>query len=1811
MRLNTLSRPRAAHFFSTLIVFGLCASPLWAQPKQATEANALSGTYLAHDLYELNDDTQSLGRGFRIFSSNGIMTRLFTYPASTPFSFEIKTNGTYRLFNSGFNSGFVGTVGLGGELAAFSLEAAPNADAQVREGYASLQISVRQGSGLKDNTFNGSYSYHALVRTSNDSYRTSFGVATSAGKGSFFLIREAATARIFSYGVESDGRIALIGQDSGNAAIVKGGDLVVNSADVDAGDDGEIPGGYTGLALYLRRFPNNAGATLADFRGTYRIHRISANGSATPSSDSGSVTAGGNGYFFGELGGQDYDGQIALNASGTFTFVGSNAFQGTLGAEGDVAVVTSIGGSSPFLELWIRTAGGAGNDLDSDGDGLTDDEEDALGTDPDDADSDNDGLLDNADSRPNTADNVVDASLSRTELSANVGDPAITNVTLTLDSHDFPFFEWEVSSSAAWVTFDPDSGVGDDTVNLRINIPALEASTTPHLATISIDAPGMRDVTPLVLSVTVVSSQVDLALSPDSLVFTLTEGGAKASATVRVSSPDATVFPWSASTESPWISVTPRVGAAATDVTVEIDPATLRASESPYAGTVIFRPGGTGPKQKALTITAKVVPERGIDVPFTLSESGDAQSRPTAAFDTTTGTWLIAWVEDQQITGALFDADFVPLTNPIQLSIDALGTATNPTAVAVSDEGEAWVIWEQYSTGSEDALLQAKAFNLTTHTPGNAFGFPAGSGSKTRPHAVYNAATNEVAIAYGQALENDAFASLLRINAANRGVLASGFVAASDNPQILPDVAWLADTNEYLMVWREDMAIESVTTTQIHAARLAGNTGTLLDDTIVVDRDAPDAANITVVPSEGLNRWIVAWTDGNASLNTAAIDTSGTASGPRTFDDAHRADTPLALGYNNGSKQAILLWSRVPSTGSPAAVFQTAAGNGQALGLLEALPDNPAAASSVAASANPLANEFLLIWEDPAAIPRQLRALRLEGGTDDVDQDGLPNDWELEYGLDPASGDGDDGATGDPDRDGLTNFSEFMLGTDPTNPDSDGDGLLDGQEDRNSDGTIGDGETSPLNTDSDNDGAPDDVEWFLGSDGSNGDSLPASGIYRVHYGTWTPGIPGELTVSFYLAEAGNYALEVNPDSGAPDGWVVTSDDDGSPKAYEAGAHTLEYLITPDTDVTPTSAYGTFQFTLQGETVVSTRTSVLVADLLESIPETGAVSAASLASAYAPVLRLHRDAIFSPMPVEVSLGTATLDLGNTMTLIAQPRGFDLGQSLHREAFVDLPGTDTTALFAAYPDADALPEPEMYYTVTPLGNASSEEGANPAHISIQYYLHFFADVWGLDQQGGHRHEGDWEVFQVLLDENQQPYRAAATQQWQLATLDSAVSGGEGRDWTDVEHMEGTRPVLYVGQGGNSLYFEPGATRYGSGSEVHDGLGHWLLPDVSAAPVETDYPLQIPLHLTPLGRLGDANAVPWLAFAGAWGQPNFPVPNTDDSDPAVNNGPLGPVFLGTTLDPSKSDGVVHVWSDPFAFARRMPSLPQNITTQVRGTVPEALWGKTLLLMDARGRVFSGATILGNGAFDITTPIQPLLLAVVEYDAFQRPVLLASGRFSAGGSTTPIFPTVPDITSIGALSLEEGFLTGEINYPFVDTDGDGTPNADDGDMDGDGVDNSQDLDVLGDGWEDRFQAQDPDGDGVPSFLDLDDDGDAIPDAEDPDRDGDGTPDADGAVDTDGDGFIDAIDLDMDNDGFDNITEEAAGSNPRHYLDTPGSKVGDLDQDGEVDAADGQMLINLGLGRGSYTPRADYNLNGTIDAVDLQSLINVILAGS
>ena len=97
----------------------------------------------------------------------------------------------------------------------------------------------------------------------------------------------------------------------------------------------------------------------------------------------------------------------------------------------------------------------------------------------------------------------------------------------------------------------------------------------------------------------------------------------------------------------------------------------------------------------------------------------------------------------------------------------------------------------------------------------------------------------------------------------------------------------------------------------------------------------------------------------------------------------------------------------------------------------------------------------------------------------DTDEDGMPDDYEEENGLNPEVNDADE----DKDGDGLTNLEEFEQRSDPNKKDTDDDGLEDNVETNTGVWVSAtDTGTSPTRADTDRDGLLDGVETNTGSD---------------------------------------------------------------------------------------------------------------------------------------------------------------------------------------------------------------------------------------------------------------------------------------------------------------------------------------------------------------------------------------------------------------------------------------------------------------------------------------------------------------------------------------------------------------------------------------------------------------------------------------------------------------------------------------------------------------------------------------------------------
>jgi hypothetical protein len=134
----------------------------------------------------------------------------------------------------------------------------------------------------------------------------------------------------------------------------------------------------------------------------------------------------------------------------------------------------------------------------------------------------------------------------------------------------------------------------------------------------------------------------------------------------------------------------------------------------------------------------------------------------------------------------------------------------------------------------------------------------------------------------------------------------------------------------------------------------------------------------------------------------------------------------------------------------------------------------------------------------------------------------------------------------------------------------------------------------------------------------------------------------------------------------------------------------------------------------------------------------------------------------------------------------------------------------------------------------------------------------------------HEGDWEMIQLRLDENEVPDYAVYAQHKEA----------EVRRWHQVDVVPGTeRPFVYVARGSHASYFSPGKHPLGP--------AWWDFAD--GARRSPDVRLEIVDEHQPSGR--------WLLWPGHWGgtqKPKHDLPFDADS-------PVGPIGHSQWDDPS----------------------------------------------------------------------------------------------------------------------------------------------------------------------------------------------------------------------------------------------------------------------------------------------------------------------
>ncbi len=366
---------------------------------------------------------------------------------------------------------------------------------------------------------------------------------------------------------------------------------------------------------------------------------------------------------------------------------------------------------------------------------------------------------------------------------------------------------------------------------------------------------------------------------------------------------------------------------------------------------------------------------------------------------------------------------------------------------------------------------------------------------------------------------------------------------------------------------------------------------------------------------------------------------------------------------------------------------------------------------------------------------------------------------------------------------------------------------------------------------------------------------------------------------------------------------------------------------------------------------------------------------ALAERYVPVVRLVEQTEecgpgepYEPMDVDRLFGERTVALrgpwNNTDLVKIAPTGKDLAGLF--EYHLDFPGNPLEAGCGYEQWSRRINEgspPTVYAHV-------ATDPAFPGKLALQYWFFYaFNDF-------NNKHEGDWEMIQLVFDAEDAEAALAAEQPEEVGY--SSHEGAERAVWGDekLELVDGTHPVVFPAAGSHANKYTD-ALYVGSSADAGVGC------DDTRGPHREIHPS---VWTIPSDAASAEEAFPWTAFEGRWGE----------LQKAFFNGPTGPNLKTQWNEPLEwADG----WRDRSYAVPTGGLLGTGATDVFCAGVERGSQTLIRLLRNPTATLLALAAILGILAFAVIratwTPVAPLRIA---HRRTWGQVLSASARMYVG---------------------------------------------------------------------------------------------------------------------------------------------------------------------------------------------------------------------
>nr|CAJ74671.1 unknown protein [Candidatus Kuenenia stuttgartiensis] len=199
---------------------------------------------------------------------------------------------------------------------------------------------------------------------------------------------------------------------------------------------------------------------------------------------------------------------------------------------------------------------------------------------------------------------------------------------------------------------------------------------------------------------------------------------------------------------------------------------------------------------------------------------------------------------------------------------------------------------------------------------------------------------------------------------------------------------------------------------------------------------------------------------------------------------------------------------------------------------------------------------------------------------------------------------------------------------------------------------------------------------------------------------------------------------------------------------------------------------------------------------------------------------------------------------------------------------------------------------------------------SRVVLQYWFFYVYNDWGGLDEGGNKHEGDWEMIQIILGSNKQP----------LLITYSFHHGGQTFSWDDNDVSksdDGNHPLIYITLGGHGCWNQPGNNTWYQVpltcmdcTDETDDKGDVLYPKTMSESEKNKIEINAEKYeyaIEDMSKWTEENK-DWIYWKGYWGKQAWEKDIID----LGSSGPLSPPYIDYI-----DDNIDSRWEKPILWA------------------------------------------------------------------------------------------------------------------------------------------------------------------------------------------------------------------------------------------------------------------------------------------------------